>query len=171
MSDQDVQVLWGFGLFAGAVVLFLVEVLIPSGGFIGLVAAGVGVAGIVAFWMAEPLYGVISLLTFVVMLPLAFNFALKVFPHTPVGRHLILGGEDDEARSAAEAAAREREDRERAEALVGLEGAATTDLRPIGSAAFDGNTIEVAAESGFIEEGRRVRITRVEGKTVRVREV
>ena len=171
MSEVTQQVLWGFGLFAGAILLFLVEVLLPTGGIIGVMATAVGIAGIVAFWMADPVYGVTAALVFLVMLPILFNFALKVFPHTPFGRHLILGGEDDDDRLSAEAAARERTDRERAEALTGLEGAATTDLRPVGTATFDGNTIEVQAESGFIEEGRPVRITRVDGKTVRVREV
>ncbi len=171
MTDETTYILWGFGLFVTGIVLFLLEVLIPSGGIIGLVAAGVGIAGIVAFWNADPVFGVISLLTYVVMLPLLFNFALKVFPHTPFGKHLILGGEEDEDRAAAESAAKEREERERAEALVGLEGSAATDLRPIGTATFDGNTIEVTAESGFIELGRSVRITRVVGKSVKVREI
>jgi membrane-bound serine protease (ClpP class) len=171
MSEETVKVLWGFGLFLAAVVLFFVEILIPSGGVIGFVAAAVGIAGIVAFWQADTVYGVISLLTFVVMLPLLFNFALKVFPHTPFGKHLILGDVEDEDRAAAETAAREREERERAEALVGLEGSAATDLRPVGSATFDGKAVEVVAEAGFVEQGQRVRITRVEGKTVKVRAI
>lgn len=171
MNEDVTYYLWGAGLFAAAVGLVFLEILIPSGGIIGIVAAVAGIAGIVAFWNADPIAGVISLLVFVVMLPIVFNFALKVFPYTPFGRHLILGGEEDEDRLTAEAAARERAERERAEALVGLEGAAATDLRPVGSATFDGNTIEVYAESGFVEQGQTVRITRVDGKTVRVRAI
>ena len=168
------NVLWGAGLFAGAAVLFAVEILIPSGGVIGLVSLAVAIAGVVAFWQADPVWGVSSLLALVVLVPLAINFALKVFPHTPVGKHLILGGDagdEDDERAKAEAAARERDERARAEALVGVEGVAGTDLRPIGTASFEGRDVEVTAESGFIERGEPIRITKVEGKTVKVRRV
>ena len=166
------NLLWGAGLFAAAVLLFIIEVLVPTGGVIGLVALAVAIGGVVAFWQADPVWGVSSLLTLIVLVPLMINFALKVFPHTPVGKHLILGGDDgDDERSSAEANARERAEREREVALVGLEGEAATDLRPIGSATFDGRDVEVTAETGFIERGERVRITKVSGKTVKVRRV
>jgi membrane-bound ClpP family serine protease len=168
------NLIWGASLFAGAFLLFLLEVLIPSGGIIGLVSLAVAIAGVVAFWNADPVWGVSSLLALVVLVPLLINFALKVFPHTPIGKHLILGGEeggDEDEQLGAEAAAREREEKARAEALVGLEGSASTDLRPIGTADFEGRAVEVTAESGFIERGERVRITKVSGKTVKVRRV
>lgn len=41
---------------------------------------------------------------------------------------------------------------------VGEIGRATTDLRPSGTAEFDGKLIDVVAEFGFIEKGRRVRV-------------
>ena len=168
MSDP---LIWGFGLFALAFLLFLVEVFIPSGGVIGIVAAAVAIGGVIAFFFQDASWGSASLLAFLVLLPVLFNFALKVFPRTPVGKHLILGAatEDDEERAAAVAAEREREQREREQALVGLEGNAKTDLHPIGSATFDGKVIEVSSETGWIAKGTPIRITRVEGNRVKVR--
>jgi membrane-bound ClpP family serine protease len=42
---------------------------------------------------------------------------------------------------------------------VGAVGRATTDLRPSGTAEFDGRFVDVVAEFGFIEKGRTVRVT------------
>lgn len=41
---------------------------------------------------------------------------------------------------------------------IGEIGRSTTDLRPSGTAEFDGKLVDVVAEFGFIEKGRRVRV-------------
>jgi membrane-bound serine protease (ClpP class) len=163
--------IWGFGLFALAILLFLVEVFLPTGGIVGIASAAVAIAGIVAFFFEDPWWGSAATLAFLVLVPVCFNFALKVFPRTPFGKQLILGSttDDEEEQAAADAAQRAREERERAEALVGATGTAKTDLHPIGSATFDGSVIEVSSETGFIEKGTPIRITRVEGNRVKVR--
>ncbi len=172
-GDEGYYFAWGSGLYAAAFLLFLVEVLIPSGGIIGIAAVLVALAGVIAFFFADTTWGIISLLALIVLTPVLTAFALKVFPRTPFGKHLILGGDTDEEEEAREAhaAQREREQREREEALVGMEGVARTDLRPVGSVTFEDSVIEVQAEMGFVAAGTRVKVTRVEGNRVRVRPV
>lgn len=163
--------LWGFGLIGVGLVLAVLEVFVPSAGVIALVSASAAIAGVVAFFRYDTVWGVVSLVGVVVAGVSLFNFALKVLPYTPVGKGLILGGG-----ASGEEAARVRAEAERAEAaaaaaLIGVEGEALTDCRPVGSARLEGERLEVLAVGGMIEEGSRVRVVSVEGKTVRVRAV
>ncbi len=54
--------------------------------------------------------------------------------------------------------------------FVGQNGKAVSLCRPTGVALILGKRIDVISESGFIEEGRSLVVTRVEGSQVRVRE-
>jgi membrane-bound serine protease (ClpP class) len=56
-------------------------------------------------------------------------------------------------------------------ALVGMEGEALTDLRPVGVARFEGKRMDVTAELGLIPRGARVRISEVEGNLIKVRPI
>lgn len=55
--------------------------------------------------------------------------------------------------------------------LIGLEGITATQLRPAGTAVFDNERIDVVSESAFIEKDRQVKIVKVEGMRVVVREL
>lgn len=55
--------------------------------------------------------------------------------------------------------------------LVGREGLSLSTLRPSGMADFDGLKLDVASSGEFIPKGARVRIERIEGLRVLVREV
>ncbi len=165
---ENTLVLWGFGLLGAALLLLVAEIFIPSGGIIGVTACLLAIAAVVAFWRVSWVWGVTSLLLELVLAPVAVNFMLRVMPHTPVGRQLILDDEGDIARRHAQEAKRTAE---QAQALVGASGAALTDLRPVGTVEIEGTRIEALAEGGMIRSGTRVRVTSVEGSQVRVRAV
>jgi len=55
--------------------------------------------------------------------------------------------------------------------LIGLEGRTLTPLRPSGSALFGDERLDVVSEGGFIEKDRKVRVVKVEGVRIVVREV
>ena len=57
------------------------------------------------------------------------------------------------------------------ESFLGLEGIATTVLRPTGMAEFDDVKLNVVSEGEYIQPGTRVRIVRVEGSRILVRSV
>lgn len=160
--------LWGFGLLAAAVLIFVIELFLPSGGILGIVAAVAAIAGCIAFWRVGTWWGIGSSLFVLTSAPLAFNFAIKIMPHTPMGRALILGDEEDESQKRAIDQQRETE---AAKAIVGATGKAVTPLRPIGIAEIEGQKIEVLAEGGPVDAGATVRITGVVDNQVRVRGV
>ncbi|RMH30683.1 MAG: hypothetical protein D6693_00015 [Planctomycetota bacterium] len=162
---NEVFLLWGFGLFGVALVLFIIELFLPTGGVIGVLVGVAAISGVVAFFRASTTWGVVSVLFLLVVSPIAFAFALKVWPNTPVGRRLILGSADDDDEGAP-APARRDDDRR---ALLGATGTALTDLRPVGTVRIEGQRLEALAEGGVIEAGRPVRITAVEGARIKVR--
>lgn len=51
------------------------------------------------------------------------------------------------------------------------EGTTTTVLRPAGTVDFDGVRLDVVSEGAFIPAGRKVRVTKVEGRRIVVNEV
>lgn len=55
--------------------------------------------------------------------------------------------------------------------LIGLEGITITPLRPSGMAVFDGERLDVISEGSFIPNGSPVKIAKVEGARVVVREL
>lgn len=160
------MILLGFGLIIAAVVLVFLEVWVPSGGLIGILATGVAIGGVALLFGESTTWGTIGLLVSFVLLPLAFVFAVQTLPNTPLGRHLVLAeSDDDRLRREAE----EREAAQKRAQLVGREGVAVTDLRPSGTVEVDGERWTAVAEVMLIDRGERVRVVRAESRQVRVR--
>lgn len=166
---NEVFLLWGFGLFGLALLLFLVELFLPTGGILGVMVGVAAIAGVVSFFRASQVWGWSSLGFLIVVSPFAFAFALKVWPHTPIGRRLILGSVEDEVDEEAPQVRDEEGDV--LKALIGATGEAVSDLRPVGTVRIEGERVEALAESGMIDAGQKVRITAVEGNRIRVRAV
>jgi membrane-bound serine protease (ClpP class) len=57
------------------------------------------------------------------------------------------------------------------EKFVGQNGKATTLCRPVGFALVLGERVEVIAETGYIEPGKPIVVTHVEGLQLRVKEI
>lgn len=168
MGDET-HLIWGAGLLAGSLLLLFVEVFIPSGGLIALVAGAAAIAGIWQLFLYDTIWGVIGILGVLIMAPVVISFGLKVLPSTPIGRKMFFGD------SSPEAADRKRAEESAAvdsiHALVGMEGEAVTDLRPVGVVRLDGRRFDALAEGAFIDAGTPVRVTVVDGVQVKVRPV
>ncbi|MRG86635.1 NfeD family protein [Salinibacillus xinjiangensis] len=54
--------------------------------------------------------------------------------------------------------------------LIGLVGKTLTPLRPSGTAIFDDERLDVVTEGGYIQQGKEVKIVKVEGSRIVVRE-
>ncbi len=164
----DPTLLWGIALILVALLLVAVEVFVPSGGIIAVVSGAAAIAGVVLMWRHDPVWGVSGLLAVIVLGPAVFFYLLSILPNTRAGR-LLIGAEPDEDRMERELAEQRRRD-ERA-ALVGAEGVALTDLRPIGKVNIDGNRYEALAITRAIDQGARVRVTDASMHELKVRPV
>lgn len=162
--DGDMYFWWGFVLIGAACALIFIEVFIPSGGLIAVGAAIAACAGIVMLFLHSTMSGVIGLLTALILGPMTLTFAFKMFPHTPIGKRMILGTSVSSAKEVAE-------HREAMHALIGSEGEAITDLRPVGVVRIEGERHDALAEGPMIEAGSRVRVVVVESNQVKVRKI
>ncbi len=172
-ADQEVFLLWGFILGAAAVALLFLELIIPSGGVIGLLCGVAAVASVVAFFRYDLKFGVAALLLYLIMAPVLVWLLFRVWIHSPLARRMILGdgtAETDEGEAAPDAAASTRQQRlVQLRELIGAEGIAETALRPVGFVKISGRRLEGLAELGMIEPGTPVIVTDVSDNQIRVR--
>lgn len=57
------------------------------------------------------------------------------------------------------------------EYLVGKEGIASTDLKPIGKCDIEGVEFDVRAESRYVKKGTKVKISRIHENTIMIKEI
>jgi membrane-bound serine protease (ClpP class) len=89
----------------------------------------------------------------------------KIFPRTPMFNWLVLSyAQSVEAGYVVQTAEQER-------SAIGLEGEASSFLRPAGRGRFGDKTYSVGSRGDFIEKGRRIVIVRVEGNRYVVEEI
>ncbi len=162
--EHDSYFGWGVALIGAACALIFIEVFIPSGGLIAVSAAASACAGIVMLFIYDPMWGVIGLLATMILGPMAIAFAFRMFPHTPIGRRMILGSRPSDPAEAVTHL-------DSMQALIGAEGDAITDLRPVGVVRIDGERHDALAEGPMIEAGSRVRVVVVEANQIKVRKI
>lgn len=161
------DVLWPLLCLMLGLALAFFEVFVPSGGLLGILSAGLLM---VSMWLAfgeSTLLGLKFLLALLVGLPACLGLAVRVWPHTPMGRLLTLRPPADEEIEPAPAAVAGGT---RLDYLVGQFGRAVTPLRPSGVVEFDGRRLEGQAEEGLIAAGSVVRAVHARGGRLVVRE-
>ena len=143
--------------------LFLIgaEIFLP-GGVIGFIGALCLLAAIVVGFVAFGLQGgLLVALAVVVLSGVCLVIWVKYFPKTQMGRSLTLSDDGKTFKSASP----EFMD------LLNKEGVALSILRPAGIAKFDGKRVDVVADGSWIESGKPIKVTRVEGVRILVREI
>lgn len=163
---EESYLIWGLALYGVGILLVIIEIFVPSGGVIGLMATGSAIAGDVCLWLADPVWGALGVLAIMVLGPLLFFFAVNLLPSTPMGRRLLFGEQGEDASKETLLGNVNPYDK-----LVGQEGIVLTDLRPVGSARIDGERHEVLADTHMIEAGAKVRVVSVRGNEIKVRKI
>jgi membrane-bound serine protease (ClpP class) len=159
------MVAWGIVLLAAALLLVAVEVFLPSAGLVAVVAGLLAVAGVVCLFQESAGFGLAGIGSIAVLAPAVFIFAVKVLPSTPLGKKMFFGEAGKHEPVIPENSGAELEP------LLGAEGEALTDLRPVGMARIEGQRIDVLSEVSFVPAGARVRVTAVEGSQIKVRPI
>ncbi|MBX3387329.1 MAG: hypothetical protein KF768_12230 [Phycisphaeraceae bacterium] len=169
----EVFILPGFGVCGVAGIILL---------FVGLIGTFIqphsGVFPSSSQQMREATWGISTVLVAFLVAGVAAFFLWRSLPDIPIVKKLILDADNDPgspddygadgsgllaAMAAQEPAVK-----------VGDEGTAASPLRPTGRARFGESLIDVHADSrgtGYIESGKRVRVVRIEGRSVTVEPV
>ena len=148
-------------LFTVGIILILLELVLP-GGIIGIVGFG---AFLASFFLAAENFvhvGISLLIAFTISI-LACMIMIKVFDRKmKFFNKLILTDSTSTERGYVS-------NRNRTE-LIGLSGHTLTDLRPSGTVVIEDERVDVVTEGGFIKKGALVKIIKVEGSRIVVRE-
>lgn len=168
------SLVWGFVLMAAVIVLLFLEMFVPSGGLIGMLAGVAAIGSIIAFFRHDTTWGIVATGVYVVLGPIVGVFVFRLWLNSSIGRGMILGG-DDPAALDPDADFSAASDRARLErfaqlrALIGARGVALTPLRPVGTVKIEGQRLDAMAESGVIDAGTPVVVTDVYDNQVKVR--
>jgi membrane-bound ClpP family serine protease len=161
-------VIWGLILLGAAVLIVVVELFVPSGGALALMAGAAAIAGIICMFKADMAWGFSSLLAVLILVPAALTFGLRIWPSTPLGRRIIGAPTEEQVEEQRVAQEAERKQRDR---LIGAEGIVLQDLRPIGVVEVNGRRYDARAESRFIQTGSRVKVVAVDALELKVRQL
>ena len=143
---------------AGLVVL-VAEVLLPSGGILSIIAAGLfGYSIYLAFATISFDAGMTLILADIIILPIVALAGLRLLGRSPLALKASLRKSDGVVSYD-----------EKLSGLLGMEGVAVTNLRPSGTARIDNRRIDVVTRGDYIEKGEAVEVVRVEGSRVIVR--
>lgn len=159
---------WGLALLAAALGLTALEVILPTGGLIGIVSAVFATGGIYFLFKYDAGWGLGGLLGAIVLMPSIFFGGMQIWSNTRTGRRMmgIPTEEELEARRLDEFNAKKER-----ESFIGREGLVLTDLRPVGTVDFDGERRDAIADTGYIAAGSRVKVISLEPTEVRVRKI
>ncbi|MDK1031650.1 MAG: NfeD family protein [Planctomycetia bacterium] len=155
---------WIILLLIGGILFVVAEILIPSYGMLTLLAISSFLASIVLAFMKGQNQGLIITLVIVLMTPALIYAAMRVWPHTPIARRIILPG-PERVGTAGDLAELDPEE------LEGKIAVTKTVLRPAGKITLGDRVIDCVTEGDMVEEGEKVRILQVEGNRVVVRPV
>ena len=144
-------------LLGAGLLLIVAELLFPSFGVLGVLAALCIVGAIVAAFAESSDLGVNVLIATALLVPAMIVIGFRLLPHSPFAKHLVARGF-----TFADGAAVDRRDA----ALLGTEGTVESFLRPIGTARFGDRRVDVMSRGEPIEAGVRVRVIEVEGNRV-----
>jgi len=148
------------GIVLVGIILILAEVFVP-GGVVGTLGAILVLGGIMAGFYQDLNFGLYLLLGAVIFGILFFWLWMKYFPHSRMGKRLIL---------QQDAKTWQGYDAEN-QGLLGKEGKTHSTLRPAGIAVFDGHRVDVVTQGEMITENRPVRVLEVEGNRIVVAEI
>ncbi len=156
--------MWPLLLLGIGLALLLVEVFIPSGGLIALLAIGCLLLSLYQAFQAPsaPDLWWKLLIAELLLIPAALSYAVYLWPRTPFARRIFLKPPEPEEVDTAH-------ERQRLDHLIGQFGRALTPLRPSGAVDFEGRRMDAMAEEGLIASGSLVRAVRIQSGVLVVR--
>jgi membrane-bound ClpP family serine protease len=145
------------GLFVLALVIFVIDLMIPSGGILIGVTALLAIGSIYCAFLHSVSTGIWMIIATCLSMPLMFWLFLEVWPRTPMGKKLIV-----EPSPAEEFVWSDAGEAGEGKALLGTIGLTLAELLPSGLVQIGEKTFEAFSETGPIEKGVQVKVMRLD---------
>lgn len=143
----------------------LLDFFLPTGGVLSFMAAIAILASIILGFMEGPTFGLILLVTTGVLLPALFAAAIKFWPHTPLGRLMLI------QRNTLEDVLPEQIRDHRLETLIGQHGKAKCKMLPGGAISVAGKTYDAVSDGIPVENGEYVEVIAVRNNRLVIRPI
>ncbi len=157
--------IWPIFLLALGLGLAFLEIFFPTGGIIAFFSAAAMLGAVLLGFRSSPAVGLTVTAAVVVGVPSVIGFGFRWWPHTFVGRQVLL-----EAPRAEDVLPDEAQ-RRQIRGLVGRLGRAKCRMLPSGVVNVDGQTFDAMSEGMVIETGQTVRVIKIESNRLVVRAV
>ena len=157
---------WTIVLFSLGIIFCAIEMFVPGFGFFGISGIVMIVAGIIVRMVFG---GDLFMLLYMILIALVlFTLVFWLF-----SRIITKGRLSKTALFHVDSAVPtgNTEGTKDFAYLVGKSGVAITPLRPVGKASFGGETIDVVARDGFMDENAKLKVLEAEGSRVVVIEI
>lgn len=138
------------------VVVIIAEIIIPSGGILSIIAAGLfGYSLYTVFTEISTFAGMVFVMADAIMLPVVLIAGIKLLVKSPVTLKTELSKSSGYSSQSEELLD-----------YVGKNGTAISSLRPAGIALINDQRVDVVSRGQFIEKGMPVKVVDVEGNRV-----
>jgi membrane-bound serine protease (ClpP class) len=147
-------------LLVAALAFVVAELFVPSHGMLAIIAGLCALGAVVLASYANVLLGAIFGIAVVIIAPIVFFWAARMYPHTPMGRRVLLAPppptdvDPDELPNGP---------------IVGDRGITMTVLRPAGSVELRGQRVNCVSEAEVIPAGIPVEVIHVAGTRIVVK--
>ncbi len=155
---------WPLVLLLVGVLLIFLEIFVPSGGILSVLAATAIVASVVVAYSAGMMPGTLMLLGATVLVPIIIATAVKWWPHTPVGRLILIKRPENEDEVLPDTEEYHLRDR-----MIGKVGVAKTNLLPSGDVLIDGRVYDAVSLGMVIDKGQPIKVVDVNTQRLMVR--
>lgn len=156
-AGDEASLFWGFMLLGAAVVVLALELVLPSGGLLALVAGIALVGSLVSFFSHSTGAGFLALALMLVLGPLSAWYGFRIWSGSAMAKRMILLNEGPDSVAAA--------------SMKGATGVAETPLRPVGTVRVNGHRRDALSELGIIEAGTHIIVVEDHDNQLKVRAV
>jgi membrane-bound ClpP family serine protease len=155
---------WALLLLLLGLVFLVLEFFIPSGGALAVLCALSLLAAVIVGFMAGPWTGLGILVTEGIVVPVALAAAVKWWPHTPIGRLMLIPRPQSPDEVLPDTVAYRG-----LQGLVGKRGTARGTMLPSGLVVIEGKSYDAVSEGMPIEANETVLVVAVSTQRLVVR--
>jgi len=157
---MDPTIIWAIILIAIGAALIILELFIPSGGLIGAASVACFIGATYLGYQAGNTAGLVTLCMSVVVIGVMIYLALKIWPHTPMGKNAIPTDEDPAGALTKPL-----------QHLVGSRGVSKSTLMPNGRIEINGKSYDAVSQGTIIEQGCFIEVLSIESNRILVSRV
>jgi len=164
MEVTGIMLTWAVILLLLGIIILIAEFFIPSSGILGVLATLAIIGAITLGFMHSLTAGTAFVVAAIIVVPIVLLGAIKYWPHTPMGRSILITPPADQDDVLPETPTYRK-----LPELIGQRGLAKTEMLPGGTVEIQGKRYDAVSEGMPIDAGQPVLVVRIETQRLVVR--